>query len=101
MIHKGRCLLSIFLISALFPVAALAERRSTVVLESSSSGKLVRISLGAKAGLVLNGPVLFSAGDKKIAAGRVIRIEEGTAIVAVLEKYGNETPSVDVDYELV
>lgn len=101
MIHKGRLCLAICLISTLFSLEAKAERRAIVVIESSTSGKLVRLSLGSKAGLTLGAPVLFSAGDKKIAAGRVIRVEEGTAVVAVLEKYGSETPSVDVDYELL
>lgn len=80
---------------------AYAERRNTIVLETSTSGKLVRISLGASAGLAPNGPVLFSVNDKKIAAGRVIRLSESTAVVAVLEKYGPETPAAESDYDIL
>jgi hypothetical protein len=78
-----------------------AERRTTMVLEASSSGRLVRISIGASSGLAPNEPVLFSLNDKKMAAGRVIRLSENSAVVAVLEKYGSESPMVENDYELL
>lgn len=86
---------------ALLSPKAWAARKSTFVLDTSSSGKLVRVNLGAKDGMQLGGPVLFTAGDQKIAAGRVIRVQESNAVVAVLEKYGSESPSPDADYELL
>lgn len=100
MIHKGRAVATALLLGIL-PTLAFAERRSAVVLESSSSGRLVRISLGASSGLVFNDPVLFSASEKKVAAGRVIRLAENHAVVAVLEKYGEEGVNVESDYELL
>ncbi|MGE3261801.1 MAG: hypothetical protein AB7K68_08495 [Bacteriovoracia bacterium] len=70
-------------------------------METSSSGRLVRLNAGNSAGLEMNGPVLFSSGDRKVAAGRVIRLDGGTAIVAVLEKYSAETPAVDFEYDIL
>lgn len=109
MIHKGRSVAgsvrsavwALPLILASFAPVAHAERRSIVVLDTSSSGKLVRISVGAKQGIVLGGPVLFIAASQKIAAGRAIRVQENNAVVAVLEKYGQESPMPDADYELL
>ncbi|RZA08208.1 MAG: hypothetical protein EOP11_05500 [Proteobacteria bacterium] len=114
MINKGRLnataaqdaqpklsLFTLLTLSVFLSIPAHAERRSAVVLETSSSGKLVRMSIGASSGLAPNGPVLFSSGDKKVAAGRVVRLSESTAVVAVLEKYTGETPSVENDYELL
>ncbi|MGZ3731053.1 MAG: hypothetical protein ACXVCG_17640 [Bdellovibrionota bacterium] len=98
--HKARSI-ALFAVLACFSSSARAERRSIVVIDSSTSGKLVRVSVGAKQGVALGEPVLFSAGSHKIAAGRVIRVQDATAIVAVLEKYGTETPSPDADYELL
>ena len=49
----------------------------------------------------LNTPVLFTAGSLKIAAGRVIRVQENNAVVAVLETYGQDYPTPDSDYELL
>ncbi len=80
---------------------ALAEKRNILILDSSTSGRLVRLNVGALAGLRLRDPVLFSEGDKKIAAGRVIRVDEGSAIVAVLEKYGQEMPLLDRGYDIL
>lgn len=108
--HKGRLAvdMSRFLRSfatlslvALFSRAAHAERRSIVVIDTSSDYKLVRVSVGAKQGVVLGEPVLFTAASLRIAAGRVIRVQENNAVVAVLEKYGTETPAPDADYELI
>jgi hypothetical protein len=100
MIHKGSICL-IFLAFALWGAEARAERRSVHVFEASSSGRLVRISIGSSAGLKTGDPVLFSAGGKKIAAGRVFRAESGSAIIAVLERYGDETPTAELDYDLL
>jgi hypothetical protein len=99
MIHKGRCLPILLL--ALFPLLSEAERRSVAVLESSTSGKLVRLNLGAQQGINLGEPVLFSVAEKKIAAGRVIRVDNNRSVVAVLEKFGAESPGPDLDYELL
>jgi|GEM_PF-3705380 len=102
MIHKGRRFSQLTLLLALlFPLAGKAERRSILVLESSTSGNLVRISIGARHGVVLGEAVLFSASGQKIAAGRAIRVEDDHAVVAVLEKYGKETPKPEADYELL
>lgn len=114
MIHKGRRLsgnndlLSRFVafaflaaLPSLWAAEAHAERRSVAVIDRSTSGKLVRLSLGAQQGITLGEPVLFSAGSKKIAAGRVIRVENDDSVVAVMEKYGEESPMPDADYELL
>lgn len=98
--HKRLIPLS-FLVGFLFSLSAQAERRSVMVVDSSSTGRLVRINIGSMANLRPGEPILFSVAKKKIAAGRVYRVEEGTAIVAVLEKYGTETPSPELDYEVV
>lgn len=102
MIHKSRlCLTLSTLVCILSAFPAMAERRTVSVLETSSSGRLVRLNAGQSAGLELNGPVLFSSGDRKVAAGRVIKMDGGSAIVAVLEKYTGENPSVDFEYDLL
>lgn len=104
MIHKGRRFaisLFAFLLTLLIPLEGSAERRSIFVTETSTSGKLVRISIGARQGVVLGEAVLFSASGLKIAAGRAIRVEDSYAVVAVLEKYGNESPQLETDYELL
>ncbi len=71
------------------------------MIDASSSGRLVRVTLGSESGLVLNGPVLFLAGEEKIAAGRVIRMDSGGTVVAVLEKYREQNPQVEQEYELL
>lgn len=102
MIYKGRCFRSILtLLLALFPWASHAERRPVVITESSSSGQLVRITIGARNGIVLGEAVLFSSAGNKIAAGRAIRVEDNSAVVAILEKYGAESPSLENEYELL
>jgi hypothetical protein len=102
MIHKLRSPLLILPFLAAFYVSpAWAERRSVMVVDSSTSGRLVRVNIGSLAGLKPGEPVLFSATNKKIAAGRVVRTDDGSAIVAVLEKYGAESPMLETDYELV
>jgi hypothetical protein len=102
MIHKSRlCLISLVIPFLFAPTAAHAARRAVSVMESSSSGRLVRLNAGQSAGLEMNGPVLFSSGDRKVAAGRVIKMDGNTAIVAVLEKYSQETPAVDFEYDLL
>ncbi|HEY8278630.1 MAG TPA: hypothetical protein VIH99_03345 [Bdellovibrionota bacterium] len=100
MIHKGRCL-AILAILALFPMDARSERRAAVILETSTTGKLVRMSLGSHQGMNLGDPVLFAAGSKKVAAGRVIRVQDGNSIVVVLEKYGTESPAADSNYDVL
>ena len=101
MIHKARFAVALALLLGTAPSLALAERRSVLVTDSSSTGRLVRISLGAAAGLAINGPVLFSENDRKLAAGRVVRLSENTAVVAVLESYGDANPVRDSEYELL
>lgn len=102
MIHKSRLCLIFLTLPFLFAATpARAERRLVSVTETSSSGKLVRLNAGQAAGLAMNAPVLFSSGDRKVAAGRVIRLDRGTAIVAVLEKYSTESPAVDFEYDLL
>lgn len=109
MIHKASrlpqnsaLLLSVsWLLLACFSSSAHADRRNIVVIDSSTSGKLVRVSVGAKQGIQLGEPVLFSAGSHRVAAGRVIRVQDTNAVVAVMEKYGSETPSPDADYDLI
>jgi len=98
MIHKS---LLAFALAALLAQDAHAEKRNVVVLDSSTSGRLVRLSIGARQGLVLGEAVLFSSSTVKVAAGRVIRVEDTSAVVAVLEKYGSEQPRVDTDYVLL
>ncbi len=102
MIHKGRAfsLFTLFL-TLLFPLEGSAERRSIIVSEASSSGKLVRITIGARHGVVLGEAVLFSSAGTRIAAGRAIRVEDSHSVVAVLEKYGSENPRPEADYELL
>lgn len=100
MIHKNRlCLIACAWLA--LSSTAHAVRRSVSVLESSSSGRLVRLNAGSSLGLEMNGPVLFSAGDRKVAAGRVIRLDGGSAVVVVLEKYGSESPAIDFEYDLL
>jgi hypothetical protein len=101
MILKGRICLATLALAALFSVEARADLRPIVVTETSTSGKLVRISLGSSQGLKQGAPVLFSVASRKVAAGRVVQLGDSTAVVAVLEKYGTESPSVDADYELL
>lgn len=105
MIHKGSRLPNLapllLAVLALFPKEAGAERRSVLVTETSSSGKLVRITIGARQGLALGEAVLFSAGGSRVAAGRAIRVQDDDAVVAVLQKYGSETPKIEADYELL
>jgi len=104
MIHKGQFFTILPLLALLLlldPFGTRAERRSVAIMETSSSGKLVRVSLGARQGITLGEPVLFSASTKKIAAGRVIRVDNDNAVVAVMEKYGSESPVPDADYEIL
>lgn len=101
MIHKASASLTFLLVCALFSASAHAERRGALVTDSSSSGKLVRVSLGTNVGMQAGDPVLFSAGSKKIAAGRVFRADERSSIIVVLEKYSAETPTLDNEYELL
>lgn len=101
MIHKAPFRLSLLVVFGLLAVDARAERRSVVVLETSTSGRLIRVSVGSNAGLRPTEPVLFSENDKKVAAGRVFRVDRDTAIIAVLETYGGGAPTVDVDYEML
>lgn len=100
MIHKGR-FFAIYVILALFSLNGRAEHRSVAVIDTSTSGKLVRVSLGARQGLSLGEPVLFSAGSKKVAVGRVIRVQDNDSVVAVLQSFGEEKPRPDADYELL
>lgn len=88
-------------LAALLSSNAWADRRSVMVVDSSTSGRLVRVNSGARAGLVPGEPVLFSVANKRIAAGRVIKIEDGSAVIAILEKYGQESPSTEKDYDIV
>lgn len=101
MIHKASASLSFLLMFALFSASAHAERRAALVTDSSTSGKLVRVSLGANVGMAAGDPVLFSAGSKKVAAGRVFRVDERSSIIVVLENYSSETPTLDMEYELL
>jgi hypothetical protein len=101
MIHKASASLTLLLLCSLFAQPAQAERRETLVTDSSTSGKLVRVNIGARAGIAAGEPVLFSAGSKKIAAGRVFRADERSSIVVILEKYGSESPTLDMEYELL
>ncbi len=101
MIYKGRALSISALLLALFSSDARAERRSVLVTETSSSGKLVRITIGARQGLAVGEAVLFSAGGSRIASGRAIRVQDDDAVVAVLQMYGNEPPKLEADYELL
>jgi hypothetical protein len=61
----------------------------------------VRINIGKKQGLFPHEPVLFTAAAKRVAAGRVVRVQDSTAVIAVLEKYGKESPIAEADYELL
>lgn len=90
-----------FVLASLFTSSAFAERRSALLLEASSSGKLLRVSIGASSGLAPNGPVLITSADRKLVSGRVVRLNESTAVIAVLERYGSEAPQVEKSYELV
>jgi hypothetical protein len=100
MTHKNSLiLLSLFFLSNL-PIA-LGEKRNVLVTESSTSGKLIRVTLGSNAGVIQGEPVLFSDGSEKIAAGRVIRVAPTFSIVAVLEKYVDEGPTPESDYEML
>lgn len=98
MVHKSSlCLIAL----ALFALPAEGARRSVSVIDSSTSGRLIRVNIGASAGINPGDPVLFSEGEQKVAAGRVVRVDGGSSIVAVLEKYGSESPSRDFNYDLL
>lgn len=101
MIHKASASVTLLVLLGLFAPDARAERRMVQVTDSSSSGKLVRVNVGLNSGMRAGEPVLFSAGSKKVAAGRVFRADEFSSIVVVLEKYGPESPIVEADYELL
>lgn len=81
---------SLLLISLLFPVAAMADLSPVSILDASSSGRTVRINLDATAGLFKGEPVLFRQGGRKIANGRVLRTENGSSVVAILENFGEK-----------
>ncbi len=89
------------LLFLLFCPSTWAEKRSVLVTESSTSGKLIRVTLGSNAGVIQGEPVLFSDGSAKVAAGRVIRVAPNFSIVAVLEKYVEEGPAPESNYEML
>lgn len=105
MIYKDHRFLCFSLVSAAilasFPSAANAELRSVTVVESSSSGKLVRVNVGGSNGLHTGDPVLFSSTTSKIAAGRVVQVGDATAVIAVMEKYASEPPQINAEYDLL
>lgn len=101
MIHKSRYGALFLIFYGFFSAQARAETRTTTVMDASTSGRLVRLSLGLDTGLSAGDPVLFSANERKIAAGRVYRVEDGTIVVAVLQKYSEENVSVDSQYDLL
>lgn len=83
------------------PKNAFSERREVVVSEISTSGKLVRISIGEDAGLSYGEPVLLSDSDVKVAAGRIVQVSKNSAVIALLEQYGNSPPSAEFNYDLL
>lgn len=96
---KRSCL--ILLILVLFSREGFAHLRPVLVGETSRSGKLLRLNLGARQGLKLGEPVLLRSMGQKIAAGRVVQVEDSSTVVALMERYTNETPQPDSEYELL
>ncbi|MCO5142730.1 MAG: hypothetical protein M9962_06540 [Oligoflexia bacterium] len=94
-------LVFIFLSLVFIPELVFAERRAVVVTDSSSSGKLVRVSIGEDSGLSYGDPVLLSESDVKVASGRVVQVSRNSAVIAVLEQYTNAPPSTDANYDLL
>ena len=89
---KVPLLLLSILVSSLCIQEAKAESRAITVLDKSSSGKLVKLDLGGKANLRQGEAVLMHSGPRKVAAGRVVRMNGNSAIIAVLEKYSDQNP---------
>lgn len=97
MIHKS----SFLLLAALLPSLAQAELSVVSIIDASSSGRVVRINLDASAGLEEGEPVLFRADGQRVASGRVIRLESGSAVIGIAETYGGKQLTKDGAWELL
>ena len=86
MILKG----ALVLVAAISPILAFADLSNVTILEASSSGKTVRINLDASAGLQEGEPILFRQGRRKIATGRVLKINDNNSVITILEQYGEK-----------
>ena len=68
-------------------LGASAAEQTVKVLEASSTGKTLRINLGRNVGLNLNESVLITDAGQKVAAARVIRVSDDTAVIQVVDSY--------------
>jgi hypothetical protein len=91
----------VLIMGFLFSHEAWSYRRIAIVLETSTSGKLVRVNVGARQGLRFQDAVLFSSAERKVALGRAIQVNEDSAVIAILQTFRSEPPSVDSDYDLL
>ena len=99
--HKSRIAqITILFLLALLTKPAMAERKQITVLETSTSGKLFRVNLGSRAGLNFGSPFLLRDGSKKLGAGRVIQLNDGTAVLAIMESY-DPGKVMEGEYELL
>lgn len=99
--HKSRLTqIAFLLVCLLVSKPAAAELQQISVLETSSTGKLIRVNLGYTAGLNYGQPFLLREGNKKLAAGRVIQVNNGNAILALMENY-SEDKVAQGEYELL
>lgn len=90
-----------FFVLVCAPLSSFADKRSVIISETSTSGKLVRVSIGHDLGLTYGEPVLLSEADTKIAVGRVVQVSDHSAVIAILEQYGNTPPSREIHYDLL
>lgn len=67
-----------------------AERRDISVLDRSSSGRTLKISAGQKDGLHMQEAVLFQDQGKKLVAGRIIALQNDSAVAYLVETYGGQ-----------
>jgi hypothetical protein len=81
---------TLLLLALFLPKAALAELSPVTVMDASSSGRTVRINLDSSAGLLKGEPVLFTRDGNKIAAGRVLRMENGSSVITILETFAGK-----------
>ncbi len=61
----------------------------------------MRVNVGGSNGLHQGDPVLFSSSTKKIALGRVVQVGDASAVIAVMEKFGEESPRLETEYDLL
>ena len=95
------CPIALAALAFLAAGSAQATRRTGAVIDASTSGKVVRVNVGANSGLGQGDAVLFSEGNRRVAVGRVLRVDGGSVVVGIIEKYVDEAPIMDFNYDLV